>query len=196
MGGMEEDMKLKVALLVFLYLIHGFVFLTVWAVMRDDQTLTADSVAFSPRWFLVVLILGIVATVLSIVLTIRIFFKYGKFPYTDAAALKLSGIALRFKLWLLPFFALNLLICVGVFFVSFLPGMHALFLVLPISAVFAYIVLLPSAAYGVSLIRIMRQKGRITPIKSILCIILQFIFVIDFISYIFLYIKARKEFRT
>lgn len=101
--------------------------------------------------------------------------------------LKYSRAALLFKILMIPFYAINLavwLLLTASYIV--LPGFQLFLAAVPIGIGYTYLVLLTSSAYSLATIRAMRDDPCYSGRTWLVHILLQFVFVIDVIDFIYL----------
>ena len=111
---------------------------------------------------------------------------------TPAMRKRMYRAALAFKLLTVPFFIVNFLVWAMIFgVVGFLPGGQILWLLLPLVQVLTFCVLAVTSSYSVSTVILFKKKRLIGAGQAVLHSILQFLFVIDVLDFIYLFFKFR-----
>jgi hypothetical protein len=91
--------------------------------------------------------------------------------------------ALAFKLGLIPFFTIHLLMWLYLAYSSMNPLMIFLWGLIPIGVAYAYMVLMATSSYSVSMLVSFWRMGVLSPKQCVVHTVLQFIFVADVISH-------------
>lgn len=106
-------------------------------------------------------------------------------PRTGAGGNQLLFWCMLLKVCYIPVFLLIFIVALGLFAVI-IP-------LLPFLALFDYLLLLSTSAYGVSGLWKCRQEGRLSAKAAALHMILQFLFCTDVISAVYCYVKSRER---
>ena len=137
-------------------------------------------------WILIVIIIAIINIVTVI--------KESNNIFNDIVIQKsLNNIALMLKLCMIPFFVCNYFIFSSLGFLILFPGgVIILPVIWTIVAIFTYFLLLTTSAYSIVSIIGQYKNKKISFVFLVINIVLQLIFVLDVVSYVYVYFKIRK----
>jgi len=111
----------------------------------------------------------------------------------QAVRLSLNNMILIFKLLLIPFCVFNFALWFmtsAAFMV--LPGFQVFLFAVPFAVIYAYLMICVSSAYAIVSMSVQYHTGNITRKRYAVNIVMQFLFVLDVIGYIFMYKKIKK----